>query len=302
MTTDSSTTPPPLSIIVACRDPWPAIQRALDALYGQAVAVGAEIIIAVSDPSAVAPEAQRLYPAATWILGKRDDSIFQLRALALARCRSEIIGMTEDHAFVTPGWCQAILDAHAQYPDAAAIGGVIENGATRTIKDCVSFFIGNGRFMHPIRNGATDDISLQANVSYKRRALTDSFAQFGLVPSILHRQLRDRGAQLVATDRMVALHAQELTFKGYTDIHFHNARTTSAFLRMAVPEAPFLIGYLLWLPNAIWRTFSVGLSKRNHRRELLLGFPLMLWLLCCHAAGELTGHFTGPGTSPGRVK
>jgi hypothetical protein len=288
--------------MIACRDPWPAIRRTLEALHSQAVAVGAEIIVAMSDPDAVAPEAERLYPAVTWLQGKRDDSVFQLRALALPRCRAEIIGLTEDHAWVQPGWCRGLLDAHVQYPDAAAIGGVIENGATRSIKDWTSFFIGNGRFMRPIHNGVSDDISLQANASYKRHALPRSFPEFGLVPSILHRQLRERGAQLVATDRMVVLHAQELTLGGYTDVHFHNGRATAAFLRIAEPEWPWLAGYVVLLPRMIWRTLAEGLGKRRHRRELLMGIPLMLWLLCCHAAGELIGHFAGPGRSPQQVK
>ena len=170
-----ATAKPLLSIVIACREPWPALRRALDRLHPQAVALGAEIIVAMSDPRTVAPDAQRLYPSVRWLQGGRDDSVFQLRALALPQCRGDLIALTEDHAWVEGNWCRAILEAHAQHPEAAAIGGVVENGATASIIDWAGFFAVNGRFMHPIRSGASDDISLQSNVAYKRRALPETF-------------------------------------------------------------------------------------------------------------------------------
>jgi hypothetical protein len=295
--TRNPTSPLSLSIIIVCRDPWPALRRALDALYQQAVAVGAEIIVAVSDPGAIAPEAERLYPAVTWLQGKRDDSVFRLRALALLRCRGDIVALTEDHAWVEADWCRAILDAHAQYPDAAAIGGVVENGATASIADWASFFIVSGACMRPIHNGASDEISLQANVSYKRRALPASVPEFGLVQSIFHHELRQRGEKLVATDRVVVYHAQALTLGGHCAAHFHNGRSTAAFRLVAEPSAPWLCGCLLLPPIMLWRTLKVGLAKRRHIRELLMGLPLIMWLLCCHSAGELLGYCVGPGKS-----
>ena len=270
-------------------------------MHPQAVAVGAEIIVAMGDPDATTPEAERLYPAVTWVQGKREDSVFQLRALALPRCRGEIIALTEDHVWVEADWCRAILDAHAQYPDAAAIGGVVENGATGSLRDWAGFFIVNGKFMRPIQNGVTDAISTQANVSYKRRLLPQSLPEFGLVPSILHYQLRERGAQFVASDRMVVHHAQQLTLSGHSAVHFHNARSTAGFLRIVAPESPWLAGYVVLLPKMIWRTLAVGLGKRRYRRELFMGVPLIVWLVCCHGAGELIGHFAGPGRSPQHV-
>ena len=293
---------PSLSIVVASRDPWPMLRGTLDALYPQAVAAGAEIIVPMSRFDVAPPDADRLYPGVRWIQKKADESIFQLRALALLDCRAEIICITEDHVTVDPGWCQVVLEAHAQYPEAAAIGGVIENGATTTIKDWASFFTSNGPFMHPIRNGISDDISFQANVSYKRRALPAAFPEFGLIPSILHRELLDGGAVLAATDRMVAVHIQELTLSEFTALYFHNARTTAGCFHASRPRLRWLPGYVALMPWMLWRTLSTGFSKRRRRRELLLGSPFIVWLICCHAAGELVGHLAGPGSSPQRVK
>jgi hypothetical protein len=293
---------PSLSIVVACRDAWPMIRATLDSLFPQALAAGAEIIVPMSRPDVTPPDADRLYPGVKWIQEKAEDSVFQLRALALPYCGAAIIGMTEDHATLDPRWCQAILDAHAQYPEAAAIGGVIENGSTTTLKDWAAFFTSNGRFMRPIRNGVTDDISLQANVSYKRQALPPSFPEFGLIPSIFHRELREGGATLAASDRMVVRHVPELTFGQFTALYFHNARATAASFHVAQPGSRWLLGYAVLLPTMIWRTLSKGFSKRRGRRQLVLGFPFMFWFMCCHAAGELVGHMAGPGDSPQHVK
>ncbi len=291
----------PLSIVVACRTPWPALQCALDALYQQAVAAGAEIIVAMSDRGVIAPEAARLYPAVRWLRGAPDDSVFRLRALAIPECRGDIVALTEDHCRVAPDWCSAILDAHAQHPEAGAIGGAVENDATASMADWAAFFVVNGVFMRPIRNGASDRISLQANVSYKRRALPDSYPPYGLVQSMFHCELAARGEKLMATDRMLVHHVQEMTLRGHSRMHFHNARATAAFFRSAAPGSRWLAAYLLLFPRMTLSTVSAVLAKRRHLRELAMGFPLIIWLAGCHAAGELVGHFRGPGRSAQHV-
>jgi hypothetical protein len=266
----------------------------------QVAAVGGEIVAAVSDRQSIAPEADRLYPAVSWLI-EPNASVFQLRALALSRCSGEIVAVTEDHAWTNPDWCQGILDAHTQYPDAAAIGGIVENGATGSIKDWASFFIVQVRFMRPIHEGQSDAISLQANVSYKRRALPESLPEFGLVQSIFHRELRDRGEKFFAANRLVVYHAQKLSFGGHSASHFHNGRATAAFRRTS-PLSPWLrpvrvLGCLALAPVKLLQTLTVGLGKRRHTRELLMGLPLLVWLICCHTVGELIGYLAGPGNS-----
>ncbi len=274
----------------------------LDALHGQAVAVGAEIIVAVNDRVAIAPEAARLYPWVTWIEGKRDDSLFKLRALGLARCRGPIVALTEDHAWVDANWCRAILDAHAAYPEAGAIGGAVENGATGSLADWVGFLIVNGKLMRPIRNGVSDEISLQANVSYKRSTLPAMLPEFGMVQSIFHQELRDRGEKLVATDRMLVYHSQALSFRGHCVAHFHNGRATAAYEGALRPSTLRLLICPLLPPIALWRTLKTGLNKRRPGRELLLGLPIMISLICCHYTGELLGFAFGPGNSPSGIE
>jgi hypothetical protein len=294
---------PPLSIVLCTKDPWPTLQRALDALHGQAASAGGEIVVGVSTPNAIPPDAPERYPVARWI-HEPDASVFRLRAAALAACRAPIVAITEDHAYVDAGWCRAVLAAHAEHPDAAAIGGVVENGALRTLADRVGFLIANGPFLSPIRVGPSREISQQANVSYRRDALPRGSAPLGFMVHTFHETLRARGAVLRTDARMVVFHVQELSLVGHMVGHFHNGRSIAAF--RATRMAPGLrairaLACVVLPPVMLTRTLATVLRKRRFDGAVLLGLPLMTWLLCCHAAGEMVGYVTGPGRSPEHV-
>ncbi|MBI3769769.1 MAG: glycosyltransferase [Deltaproteobacteria bacterium] len=294
---------PPLSIIIAARDPWPALRECVDALYPQAIAIGAEIVIAVSGAHTLPPEPRRRYPAITW-LEELDGSVFSLRALALAHTHADIVAITEDHAWVTNDWCRRILEAHAGHPEAAAIGGVVENGATGTLIDRASFFVANGPFMRPIANGVVDTISLQANVSYKRRALPARLPPLGFMQMTFNRDLSARGETLVADDRLVVQHVQALDWRRHSAGHFHNGRSIAAFRLERMSSALRLLralGCFVLPPVMLGRTLWTIGAKRRYARDLVTAVPAMIWLLCCHAMGELFGYVAGPGDSPRRV-
>jgi hypothetical protein len=295
---------PPLSIIVAGREPWPALHQCLDALYTQAIAIGAEIVVAVSGAQALPPEPRRRYPAITW-LEERDGSVFSLRALALAHTHADIVAVTEDHAWVADDWCRNILAAHAAHPEAAAIGGVVDNGATGTRIDWASFFVAGGAFLPPIANGTVDRISLQANVSYKRRALPARLPPLGLMQMTFHHDLGARGEIFVADDRLVVHHVQVLAWRQHSAAHFHNGRSIAAFrLEHMSPALRLLraLGCFILPPVMLGRTLWAVGAKRRYTRELVMALPAMIWLLCCHATGELFGYAAGPGDSPRHVE
>jgi hypothetical protein len=295
---------PALSVIVAARDPWPALRESLDALYPQIGPVGGEIVVAVSDPRVIPPDAAERYPAVTW-LQQPNGSVFSLRALAMAHARADVVAVTEDHAWVAPDWCRRVLEAHAEHPAAAAVGGVVENGATATLVDWASFFVANGPSMPPITSGRADTISLQANVSYKRRALVTGPPALGFMPMILHRDLAADGAALVADDRLLVTHVQALGWREHTAGHFHNGRTIAASRLSAMSPAMRALralGCFVLPPVMLVRTLRTIAGKRRHRKELIASVPLMVWLLCCHALGELFGYAAGPGDSPRHVR
>ncbi len=294
---------PAISIVLCTKDPWPVLQRALDALHGQTASAGGEIVVVTSTPSAIPPDAALRYPVARWIQ-EPEASIFRLRAIALAACRAPIVAITEDHAYVEADWCRRVLAAHAEHPEAAAIGGVVENGATRTLGDRIGFLIANGPFLAPIRVGRSRTISQQANVSYKRAVLPCGSQPLGFMVHTFHEELRARGATLRTEDRMVVFHVQELSLLGHMAGHFHNGRSIAAF--RAAHMAPWLrtvraLACLVLPPVMLTRTLAGILPKRRFRGSILVGLPILTWLLCCHAAGEMLGYVAGPSDSPEHV-
>lgn len=132
-----TSSPPPLSVVVATTQPWPELRMLLESLAPQVRALGAEVIVADGH-------------------GR---------------------GVPDDHGFPNlrvvrrPGASVYQLRAHRTYPRAAAIGGVVHNGADDNLWDWASFLISNGTLLPPLPPGDRPDISGQANLSYKRWAL-----------------------------------------------------------------------------------------------------------------------------------
>lgn len=295
-----ATDAPPLSVVLVCRDPWPVLRVALDALYAQAVAAGAEIIVAVGTADAVPPDAATHYPGVAWV-EVPDGSVFQLRAAAFARTRGALVALTEDHARVDPGWCAGVLAAHAEHPDAAAVGGVVENASTDTLLDWASFLLANGPAMRPLGATRAEPVSQQANVSYKRRVLPAAYPPEGFMTLTFHDELRRRGERLIADERLVAHHDQALSLRAHSTGHFHNGRSIAGFrLRRlgALGRAAYAAGSVALPAVVLVRTARTVLAKRRNLGVAVASLPWMIWLLLCHTAGELVGYVAGPGRSP----
>jgi hypothetical protein len=292
---------PPLSVLLAVRRPWPSARVCLDVLTADARSVSAVGIVAIGDAGARPSDAAQRYPGVVW-LSAPGASVFVLRALALQRAQAAIVAVTEDHAVVRPGWCAGMLAAHARHPEAAAIGGAVENGATETTVDWASYFISSGPFAPPL---APDQprISLQANASYKRAALDAGHGPMGLVMHTLNDALAACGATLIADESVRVVHDQRLSLRVHSAGHFHNGRSIAAsrLPQLGWRRVAYAFGALGLPPVMLGRTLRAVLPKRRYGRQLLLGLPAMCWLLLCHAAGELAGYVSGPGCSPERV-
>ena len=302
---DSGVDRPPLSIVVGTREGWPYVRPVLEAVRGDAEAMGAEIVFA--DGSGMQPPPpDEVGPQVRW-LSLDEPSVFRLYSRGISSARGDIIATTEDHAVPRPGWCTAIVRAHAEHPEAAAIGGAIENGSHESLIDWASYFITQGPHMAPQGNRRVAVTTNEADVSYKRHALVDLDDNGGLgFMAILHnRRLAERGAILRVDDRMAVDHYQTIGFGATSAIHFHNGRAISGFRRhngMAATEWLRLLALPL-LP--LWRTartIRLGLSKGRHRRVLLASAPLALWLDYCQAAGHALGYLAGPGKSPDHLR
>jgi hypothetical protein len=293
----------PLSVVIATTKPWPEVRKSLDALHPQARLVGAEIIVADGHGKGLPHDVGDSYPEVV-SLQERGASVFYLRGLAMAKANGEIIAVTEDHCEVSPGWCERIIKAHKDYPDAAAIGGAVENGATERLIDWANFLLGSGPFTQPIETGDQDRISLQANISYKRRVLPRVAPKLGMMEVFFNEQLRQRGEKIVADGKLVVFHIQSFGFFGTLAAHFHNGRSIAGFRLQAMrwPERILRLGSCFILPPVLlWRTLWPIFVKRRLLGQALACLHFLVLLAVCQSAGEFAGYLAGPGQSPQRM-
>jgi hypothetical protein len=290
----------PLSIVIATTRAWPEIEPCLESLHKQAQAVGAEILVGDGHGEGLPPDLAERYPEVKWFRWP-GGSVFLLRELAMTNAVGDVVAVTEDHCTVTPGWCERILKAHRDHPDAAAIGGVVENGATTRLIDWSNFLIVFGPFTAPIETGKQRAISLQANIAYKRRVIPRKMSQLGMMEFLFNRQLRERGEILLADDQLVVSHNQTWGFWGTFAAHFHNGRSIAGFRLHQISwiERFVRLGGCFVLPAyLLWTTVGPVIRKRRLLKPALASMPLTALVVTCHAAGEFVGYLVGPGNSP----
>lgn len=296
---------PVLSVVVGTGEGWPYIRKLVEALRAEAEPLGAEILI-VDGSGRPAPTADEVGPSVTW-LTRSAPSVFALYAIGLRAARGAIVATTEDHAIPRPGWCSAILRGHAAHPEAAAIGGAIENGSTDSLVEWASYFTTQGPHMAPLGDRVVPMTTNEANVAYKRAAVADLDDNGGLgFMAILHnRRLGEGGAVLRVDDRMVVDHFETAGFGPTSTIHFHNGRSISGFRRTRGMSREDWLRMATALMLPAWRTLRVmrvGLAKGRLRRELLASAPFALWLEYAQGTGSLCGYLLGPGDSPSHLR
>ena len=297
---------PPLSVVIGSTQPWPEIRGCLDSLYAQACEVGAEIIVADGTGRCL-PDGDLLYPRVRRLKAV-GQTVYQLRALAMAESSSEIVAALEDHCRVAPDWCAQVLRAHREFPGAAVIGGAVENGATDRLLDWAMFLITNGSFLLPIPIGERDNVSSTC-ISYKRRVLPSEYPAIGMVEAHYKETLRARGEKFFNDDAIVVEHVQSLGFVGSCLIHYHDGRCAAGFNLPRISYGARLLrilkGLALPLRVLFWTarlTLRIAVRKPRHRRRAVVAAPLVALLYCFHLAGELAGTIAGPGRSPSRLR
>ena len=296
---------PPLSVVVGTTEGWPYVRDLLERLRADAQATGSEVLIA-DGSSAPPPNPADVYPEVRWV--KFDTpAIFALYREGIRASAGELVALTEDHALPHAGWIPQILRAHAEHPQAAAIGGSIENGSHHTILDWASYFITQGIHMAPLGDQEVPITTNEADVSYKRSAVEniDDNGGQGFMAILHNRRLADAGAVQRVDDRIRVDHFQTIGFRRTSAIHFHNGRSISGFRRgrgMTAEDWARMGGALVLPFLRTAKAIRLVWGKRRHRRELVASAPLMLWLDLCQGVGNFVGYALGAGSSPNYLR
>jgi hypothetical protein len=293
-----------LTVVVATTQAWPELRMCLDSLHDQVLAENAELLVVDGHSQGLPEHALQRYPRVT-LLKMPGASVLQMRAFAMSQSHGEVVAVTEDHCCVAPDWCRRIIETHRRHPDAAVIGGVVENGSDRGIIHWASFFIVNGAAMPPVRNGVHRMVAGQASVSYKKRVVPRDLPRLGRMEWMLNQDLRTQGETLVADNLIRVAHVQPLTFLEACAIHYHDSRTIAGFRleRIGLLERLIRLGACFAMPPLLFlRTVLPILAKRRYLGWLLLSLPMIGVLVVCRAAGALVGFILGAGGSPRRIR
>jgi hypothetical protein len=294
---------PSITIAISTVQGWTEIRRNVAAAERAAAAVGGEVVVTDGSGKA-APQAHELAPSTSWYV-EPGKSVFQLRGIAYRRARAPIIAITEDHCRVPPDWAGKMLDAHAAHPEAAAVGGSVENGATGTVFDWASFIVVQAPIAAPIASGRSAKLSGAVNVAYKRSAIegVDDFDGLGMMDVVHQQNLGQSGQILIADDSIRVVHDQSLGTRGTIAIHYHAGRTFAGFLRQRMNGTAWLrlLGVLVVPYVRFGRAMVLG-RRKTYGPQLRRVWPAVLSLYLVQAAGQIVGFAVGPGDSPRRVQ
>jgi hypothetical protein len=292
---------PALSVVIATTQPWPEARAVLDSLHGQVADTDAELVLAHRGDGFPGAAADR-YPRVRAFVAP-GASASELRGAALGHVTGDVVAITEDHCVVAPDWVEAILRAHREHPEAAAIGGAVENGATDRAMDWAGYFVANAHAMAPLRE--RDRLPGQANVSYKRWALPEAVPPGGFHELDHNQALAGQGAEVRVDPTIVVWHDQSLGFRGTLAIHFHAARA-SAGLQAAQMNAAQRLVRALVTPvrhaGAVAVRLAAAWRKGRMRRRMVAVSPAIALVAGSAGAGKFLGFLAGPGDSPRRLR
>jgi hypothetical protein len=288
-------TAPPLTIIVATTRRWPAADVCIREVLPQSRAIGAELILADGDGSGFDPV---LGPDVVWLRRPGADRLV-LHAWALELARGHVVAITEDHVRPDPDWCEAILRAHRERPEADVIVGAVRNASTKHLLERASFLLTSAPYLPPLREIPTRTPPYN-NLSVKRRALPPTLRpgelEFDLVPGLF------TAGRVDVDDRIVVDHVQDLSVTEALMMHFHNGRTHGGtFADEPGARRVRRARDVFELPRQLVADTDRAIAQRNDRRYGRPDVAGVAVIAGAHVLGFLVGLATGRGRSPWRV-
>jgi hypothetical protein len=289
----------PLSVVVPTRTGWPGYKPYFDHHRREVEAVGGELLV-IDGTNLPSPTPDLIGAHVRWIK-QPGESVMRLRALGYPEANGAIVAVSEDHTRVPVGWAAAILECHAQHPEAAAIGGAVENGTSRSYVEWADFFCGHDREIPPLGRAQRVGVIGLTNVSYKHGILKrlKPLAVVGVNDAVFQRELAHAGETLLVDDRIRCEHEQALSFKAATRLLYHAGRMGAGGRRQRLHLGE--IGRIAATPfSPLFLTARLGwwlMTRRHYRVRFLLAMPVVLWLYGSRAVGELVGYALGPGDS-----
>lgn len=291
--------------MIASVNGYPALAECLVSLDRQTARDRAEIIVVDRLGDGTAEQVEIDFPGVVVLRAERHRTIPQLRSQGLRAARGTIVAITEDHVVAPPDWIEAMLAAHARYPEAGAIGGPVTNCRTTNAVDWASFLCEYSEFLPPLPVARSSAIP-GMNTSYKRGAIDACGDLFytGVWETFLHARLLAVGQELRSEASVVLGHNKSFGCWEFLVQRFYLARS---FAGMRVAEAGRLrrAAYALVSP-ALFPLLVSRIVRRAYRKgysaHLARSMPLLLLFLLAWTVGEGAGYAFGEGNASAHVE
>jgi hypothetical protein len=284
---------PPLSVVIPLRGALEEIAPVIGAVAPGARESGAEVLVVGSVDGARPPgEEVRFLPVGT-------DDLLELHRIGIAEAKGEVIAIGEDHAVPTPGWCEAVIRAHAEHPEAPAVVGCLVNATDSTVAGRANFLAFAAPWQPPMVTLPDERPPPASALTFKRSALLGIATQgHGWLEAELIPSLFDRGL-MVADSRIVVEHFQDHGSLWSIANAFHSARASYGAARAT--QSPSERREV-----ARWAFREIPSRQRREARENSDGrgtgeAALIALIGLAAGAGAVTGSLLGPGRSPDRL-
>lgn len=272
------------------------IAPVLEALLPAAEAVGGEVLVVGElgqDPTPPADLVRLIQmPVA---------DIFMLRRRGLIEARGELVAIGEDHAVPRADWCEAVIRAHAEHPEAAVVVGCLVNATDKTLAGRANFRAFASAWQPPMPKLPSGRPPPSSALSVKRDAFAGiesealGWFEADLIPSLF------AAGKLVADDRIVVDHFQDHGSLWSIRNSYHSARSSYGYARVKLDRAGRR-------RRARWTIGGIPRGLRAEARAAMHGAPMpvpektLIALIAAAAGlGGTLGTLRGPGRSPERV-
>jgi hypothetical protein len=222
-----------------------------------------------------------------------------LRRRGLAEARGEVLAIGEDHAVPRPDWCEAVIRAHAERPEAAAVAGCLVNATDATLAGRANFFAFAAPWQPPMPALPGGRPPPSSALSFKRAAIEGvgskptGWFEADLIPSLF-----EDGA-MVADERIVVDHFQDHGSLWSIRNAYDSARSSYGYERSKLDRAG----------RRRLARWAIANIPGRLRREARHGSPklppleaaLIAAIALAAGLGGAAGTLFGPGISANRV-
>lgn len=297
---------PDLSVVVVTPQRFGQLRRTVRHLREQSVAHRTELVVVCPSEDAVAdhePGELDGFAGVEVVPVGPIPNVDKASAHGAQAARSNVVAMVEDHAFVQPGWAEAIVAAHRS--DREVVGARILNANPQRMLSWVNILVAYGPWNQPERASGPIDCLPGHNVTYKRDVLVDYGPgladKLGRDGGLLH-DLAVRGARFGFQADAAIAHVNPSTLRSTIDLRFNAGRLYGA--TRAATEGWSAARRLLYtlggplIPAVRFKRFHNQYFDAGRRREIAPRvFPALALGLLLDGLGQMAGYAAGPGGS-----